>query len=215
MSIIFLLLTDASLPSVLQTKVNSHKCRCVYCSREKLQEAQSDLQKKKEVIDDLEPKVDSNSKECHVDGIQKKFSFVPFLNTNLFFLLVAKKIDELQEILRKKDEDMKQMEQRYKRYVEKARTVSGYRSTALFISHIFKDFDLFKYQKKWCSKLFKLISFCVQVIKTLDPKQQPVAPDSQAMKNQLMEKERRIQHLEVWTSDSERQVCFHQHCKSH
>ncbi|XP_013767559.1 protein Hook homolog 2 [Pundamilia nyererei] len=104
-------------------------CRCVYCSREKLQEAQSDLQKKKEVIDDLEPKVDSN---------------------------MAKKIDELQEILRKKDEDMKQMEQRYKRYVEKARTV----------------------------------------IKTLDPKQQPVAPDSQAMKNQLMEKERRIQHLE-------------------
>uniref|UniRef100_A0A3P8N972 Calponin-homology (CH) domain-containing protein n=1 Tax=Astatotilapia calliptera TaxID=8154 RepID=A0A3P8N972_ASTCA len=83
---------------------------------EKLQEAQSDLQKKKE--------------ECH--------------------------IDELQEILRKKDEDMKQMEQRYKRYVEKARTV----------------------------------------IKTLDPKQQPVAPDSQVMKNQLMEKERRIQHLE-------------------
>ncbi|XP_063327387.1 protein Hook homolog 2 isoform X3 [Pelmatolapia mariae] len=96
---------------------------------EKLHEAQSDLQKKKEVIDDLEPKVDSN---------------------------MAKKIDELQEILRKKDEDMKQMEQRYKRYVEKARTV----------------------------------------IKTLDPKQQPVAPDIQALKNQLTEKEQRIQHLE-------------------
>uniref|UniRef100_A0A3Q4HCP8 Hook microtubule tethering protein 2 n=1 Tax=Neolamprologus brichardi TaxID=32507 RepID=A0A3Q4HCP8_NEOBR len=96
---------------------------------EKLHEAQSDLQKKKEVIDNLEPKVDSN---------------------------MAKKIDELQEILRKKDEDMKQMEQRYKRYVEKARTV----------------------------------------IKTLDPKQQPAAPDIQALKNQLTEKERRIQHLE-------------------
>lgn len=39
-------------------------------------------------------------------------------------LSVAKKIDELQEILRKKDEDMKQMEERYKLYVEKARTVS-------------------------------------------------------------------------------------------
>uniref|UniRef100_A0A3Q0SVE8 Hook microtubule tethering protein 2 n=1 Tax=Amphilophus citrinellus TaxID=61819 RepID=A0A3Q0SVE8_AMPCI len=98
---------------------------------EKLHEAHSDLQKKKEVIDDLEPKVDSN---------------------------MAKKIDELQEILRKKDEDMKQMEQRYKRYVEKARTV----------------------------------------IKTLDPKQQPVtvAPELQALKNQLTEKERKIQHLE-------------------
>uniref|UniRef100_A0A8C9ZFM1 Hook microtubule tethering protein 2 n=1 Tax=Sander lucioperca TaxID=283035 RepID=A0A8C9ZFM1_SANLU len=98
---------------------------------EKLHEAHSDLQKKREVIDDLEPKVDGN---------------------------MAKKIDELQESLRKKDEDMKQMEERYKRYVEKARTV----------------------------------------IKTLDPKQQPVpaTPDIQALKNQLTEKERKIQHLE-------------------
>ncbi|KAA8585619.1 hypothetical protein FQN60_004313 [Etheostoma spectabile] len=98
---------------------------------EKLHEAHSDLQKKREVIDDLEPKVDGN---------------------------MAKKIDELQESLRKKDEDMKQMEERYKRYVEKARTV----------------------------------------IKTLDPKQQPVpaTPDIQALKNQITEKERKIQHLE-------------------
>uniref|UniRef100_A0A7N8YIN0 Hook microtubule tethering protein 2 n=1 Tax=Mastacembelus armatus TaxID=205130 RepID=A0A7N8YIN0_9TELE len=98
---------------------------------EKLHEAHSDLQRKREVIDDLEPKVDSN---------------------------MAKKIDELQEILRKKDEDMKQMEDRYKRYMEKARTV----------------------------------------IKTLDHKQQPVTvtPEIQALKNQLTEKERKIQHLE-------------------
>uniref|UniRef100_A0AAQ5Z0S5 Calponin-homology (CH) domain-containing protein n=1 Tax=Amphiprion ocellaris TaxID=80972 RepID=A0AAQ5Z0S5_AMPOC len=101
------------------------------CLLEKLHEAHSDLQKKREVIDDLEPKVDSS---------------------------MAKKIDELQEILQKKDEDMKQMEDRYKRYMEKARTV----------------------------------------IKTLDPKQQPVTgtPDIQALKNQLTEKERKIQHLE-------------------
>uniref|UniRef100_A0A6Q2ZQU8 Hook microtubule-tethering protein 2 n=1 Tax=Esox lucius TaxID=8010 RepID=A0A6Q2ZQU8_ESOLU len=65
-------------------------------SGDKLHEAHSDLQKKREVIDDLEPKVDCN---------------------------MAKKIDELQEILKKKDEDMKLMEEHYKRYVEKARTV--------------------------------------------------------------------------------------------
>ncbi|MBN3305770.1 HOOK2 protein, partial [Amia calva] len=54
---------------------------------------------------------------------------------------------------------MKAMEQRYKRYVEKARTV----------------------------------------IKTLDPKQQQpsgLSPEVQALKNQLSEKERKIQHLE-------------------
>ena len=37
---------------------------------------------------------------------------------------MSKKIDELQQSLKKKDEDMRQMEDRYKHYVEKARTVS-------------------------------------------------------------------------------------------
>nr|XP_057905998.1 protein Hook homolog 2-like isoform X4 [Doryrhamphus excisus] len=74
--------------SLLKKKLEEHL--------EKLHEAHTDLQKKREVIDNLEPRVDSN---------------------------MAKKIDELQEILRKKDEDMKQMEERCKRYVEKARTV--------------------------------------------------------------------------------------------
>ncbi|KAJ8363387.1 hypothetical protein SKAU_G00122180 [Synaphobranchus kaupii] len=109
--------------SLLKKKLEEHL--------EKLHEAHSDLQKKKEYIDDLEPKVDDN---------------------------MAKKVDELQEILKKKDEDMKQMEERYKRYVEKARTV----------------------------------------IKTLDPKQQPpsLSPELLTLKNQLSEKERKIQHLE-------------------
>uniref|UniRef100_A0A673ZAD2 Hook microtubule tethering protein 2 n=1 Tax=Salmo trutta TaxID=8032 RepID=A0A673ZAD2_SALTR len=109
--------------SLLKKKLEEHL--------EKLHEAHSDLQKKREVIDDLEPKADGN---------------------------MGKKIDELQEILKKKDEDMKLMEERYKRYVEKARTV----------------------------------------IKTLDPKQPPltVSPDVQALKNQLTERDRKIQHLE-------------------
>ncbi|XP_062387902.1 protein Hook homolog 2-like [Sardina pilchardus] len=109
--------------SLLKKKLEEHL--------EKLHEAHSDLQKKREVIDDLEPSVDSN---------------------------MAKKIDELQEILKKKEEDMKMMEDRYKRYVEKARTV----------------------------------------IKTLDPKQKPytIPPEVQALKNQLTEKDRKIQHLE-------------------
>ncbi|XP_029996155.1 LOW QUALITY PROTEIN: protein Hook homolog 2 [Sphaeramia orbicularis] len=121
---------EDAISSLLKKKLEEHL--------EKLHEAHSDLQKKREVIDDLEPKADSSSKS--------------FLHN------WQKKIDELQEILRKKDEDMKQMEERYKRYVEKARTV----------------------------------------IKTLDPKQQPVtvAPDVQALRNQLSERDRKIKHLE-------------------
>ncbi|XP_038146351.1 protein Hook homolog 2-like isoform X1 [Cyprinodon tularosa] len=79
---------EDAISSLLKKKLEEHL--------EKLNEAHSDLRKKREVIDDLEPKADSN---------------------------MAKKIDELQEILRKKDEDMKQMEQRCKKYMEKARTV--------------------------------------------------------------------------------------------
>uniref|UniRef100_A0A1A8FSA8 Hook homolog 2 n=2 Tax=Nothobranchius korthausae TaxID=1143690 RepID=A0A1A8FSA8_9TELE len=112
---------EDAISSLLKKKLEEHL--------EKLHEAHSDLQKKREVIDDLEPRGDGN---------------------------MAKKIDELQEVLRKKDEDMKQMEERYKRYMEKARTV----------------------------------------IQTLDPNQPAGTPDIQALKNQLTEKERRIQHLE-------------------
>ncbi|XP_016108350.1 protein Hook homolog 2 [Sinocyclocheilus grahami] len=115
--------TEGVISSLLKKKLEEHL--------EKLHEAHSDLQRKREVIDDLEPHVDSN---------------------------MAKKIDELQEILKKKDEDMRRMEDRYKRYVEKARTV----------------------------------------IKTLDPKQKSSAfpAEVQVLKNQLTEKDRKIQHLE-------------------
>lgn len=94
------------------------------CCREKLHEAHSDLQKKREVIDDLEPRADSNSE----DRLVLSLDSAPFFKSSLLTSrvpppAVAKKIDELQETLRKKDEDMKRMEERYKHYVEKARTV--------------------------------------------------------------------------------------------
>uniref|UniRef100_A0AAR2J7I9 Protein Hook homolog 3 n=1 Tax=Pygocentrus nattereri TaxID=42514 RepID=A0AAR2J7I9_PYGNA len=72
-------------------------------------------------------------------------------------LLSGQKIEELEEALKKKDEDMKQMEERYKKYLEKAKSV----------------------------------------IRTLDPKQnQGSAPEVQALKNQLQERERMLHSLE-------------------
>ncbi|KAK7823024.1 hypothetical protein U0070_025841, partial [Myodes glareolus] len=66
-------------------------------------------------------------------------------------------IEELQEALRKKEEEMKQMEERYKKYLEKAKSV----------------------------------------IRTLDPKQnQGAAPEIQALKNQLQERDRLFHSLE-------------------
>ncbi|XP_010023232.1 PREDICTED: protein Hook homolog 3, partial [Nestor notabilis] len=62
---------------------------------EKLHEVNNELQKKRAIIEDLEPRCNNSSL----------------------------KIEELQEALRKKDEEMKQMEERYKKYLEKAKSV--------------------------------------------------------------------------------------------
>uniref|UniRef100_A0A8C9VHG5 Hook microtubule tethering protein 2 n=1 Tax=Scleropages formosus TaxID=113540 RepID=A0A8C9VHG5_SCLFO len=115
----------------LQRALEEKNSKAEDVSVEKLHEAHSDLQKKKEFIDDLEPRVDSH---------------------------MSKRIDELQESLRMKDEDMKQMERRYKHYVEKAR----------------------------------------RAIDTLDPGQssQPAPSETQSLKNQLTNKNRKIHSLE-------------------
>uniref|UniRef100_A0A6Q2XNV5 Protein Hook homolog 3 n=1 Tax=Esox lucius TaxID=8010 RepID=A0A6Q2XNV5_ESOLU len=70
---------------------------------------------------------------------------------------VKERVEELEDALKKKDEDMKLMEERYKKYLEKAKSV----------------------------------------IRTLDPKQnQGSAPEVQALKNQLQERERMLHSLE-------------------
>ncbi|KAI1239855.1 hypothetical protein IHE44_0011290 [Lamprotornis superbus] len=114
---------------------------------EKLHEANNELQKKRAIIEDLEPRC-NNSCELPVPSI----SFLCKL-----FHVQPLKIEELQEALRKKEEEMKQMEERYKKYLEKAKSV----------------------------------------IRTLDPKQnQGAAPEIQALKNQLQERDRMFHSLE-------------------
>lgn len=63
---------------------------------QKLHEADLELQRKREYIEELEPPADSST---------------------------ARRIEELQDSLQKKDADLRAMEERYRRYVDKARTV--------------------------------------------------------------------------------------------
>uniref|UniRef100_A0A6Q2ZHT7 Calponin-homology (CH) domain-containing protein n=1 Tax=Esox lucius TaxID=8010 RepID=A0A6Q2ZHT7_ESOLU len=96
---------------------------------EKLHQVNNELQKKSACIEDLEPK----------------------------YTISCQRVEELEDALKKKDEDMKLMEERYKKYLEKAKSV----------------------------------------IRTLDPKQnQGSAPEVQALKNQLQERERMLHSLE-------------------
>uniref|UniRef100_A0A8C2BTT5 Protein Hook homolog 3 n=1 Tax=Cyprinus carpio TaxID=7962 RepID=A0A8C2BTT5_CYPCA len=95
---------------------------------EKLMDATNELQKKSAAIEELENKHSS-----------------------------IQRIEELEDALKKKDEDMKQMEERYKKYLEKAKSV----------------------------------------IRTLDPKQnQGSAPEVQALKTQVHERERMLMSLQ-------------------
>lgn len=75
-------------PTLLKRKLEDHL--------QKLHEADLELQRKREYIEELEPPSDSNT---------------------------ARRIEELQDSLQKKDADLRAMEERYRRYVDKARTV--------------------------------------------------------------------------------------------
>ncbi|ERE78938.1 putative protein Hook [Cricetulus griseus] len=67
-----------------------------HAHRQKLHEADLELQRKREYIEELEPPTDSST---------------------------ARRIEELQDSLQKKDADLQAMEERYRRYVDKARMV--------------------------------------------------------------------------------------------
>ncbi|XP_016074096.1 PREDICTED: protein Hook homolog 2 [Miniopterus natalensis] len=75
-------------PALLKRKLEEHL--------QKLHEADLELQRKREYIEELEPPTDSST---------------------------DRRIEELQDSLQKKDADLRAMEERYRRYVDKARTV--------------------------------------------------------------------------------------------
>ncbi len=50
-------------------------------------------------------------------------------------------MEELEEALKKKDEDMKQMEERYKKYLEKAKSVSTFNNRGTVSSFPLKWFS--------------------------------------------------------------------------
>uniref|UniRef100_A0A8C7W4C0 Hook microtubule-tethering protein 1 n=1 Tax=Oncorhynchus mykiss TaxID=8022 RepID=A0A8C7W4C0_ONCMY len=108
---------------------DSHLKRKLDAHMVQLNEAQDEIMKKKELLEDLQP-----------DNTQ----------TSL-------RLEELMAALKKKDDDMRAMEERYKMYLEKARNV----------------------------------------IRALDPKLNPATAEIQALKNQLMDRDKRILSLEV------------------
>uniref|UniRef100_A0A8C9VPK8 Protein Hook homolog 3 n=1 Tax=Scleropages formosus TaxID=113540 RepID=A0A8C9VPK8_SCLFO len=59
-----------------------------------------------------------------LNRVKVRLSFVLYQVKKLCFSFLALKVEELEEALRKKDEDMKLMEERYKKYLEKAKSVS-------------------------------------------------------------------------------------------
>lgn len=93
--------------------------------RQKLHEADQELQRKREYIEELEPPTDGSSEQSSTArwvvvgggpelGVDLRGRSVPPADG---------RIQELEDSLQKKDADLRAMEERYRRYVDKARTV--------------------------------------------------------------------------------------------
>ncbi|XP_003797967.1 protein Hook homolog 2 isoform X2 [Otolemur garnettii] len=80
--------TEDAIPTLLKRKLEEHL--------QKLHEADVELQRKREYIEELEPPTDSST---------------------------ARRIEELQHSLQKKEADLQAMEERYRHYVDRAHTV--------------------------------------------------------------------------------------------
>uniref|UniRef100_A0A667XBD5 Protein Hook homolog 3 n=1 Tax=Myripristis murdjan TaxID=586833 RepID=A0A667XBD5_9TELE len=79
-----------------------------------VEELQKNLQEQGSKADDVILKNDKK---------KKKKSIQSFRSSLLCSLLSAQRVEELEDALKKKDDDMKQMEERYKKYLEKAKSV--------------------------------------------------------------------------------------------
>lgn len=90
--------------------------------------------------------------------------------------------------LKKKDDDMRAMEERYKMYLEKARDVSH--GLVLALTHYF--WGALRQLLKQTS-----LSSSLQVIRALDPKLNPATAEIQALKNQVADRDKQIVNLEV------------------
>lgn len=60
----------------------------------------------------------------HWDIASQKTTTLSLTKSLLCCCRSAQRVEELEDALKKKDEDMKQMEERYKKYLEKAKSVS-------------------------------------------------------------------------------------------
>ena len=77
-------------------------------------------------MESLEPRTNATG----LNDIQIIFLYIVtvFYCSFSMFLFIAEKVNELQELLSKKDEEMKAMEAKYKKYLEKAKSVSSFRN---------------------------------------------------------------------------------------
>lgn len=101
--------------------------------------------------------------------------------------------------LKKKDDDMKAMEERYKVYLEKARNVSP---------NYFVYWLLYELICK-IPKIFYIWSVFLKVIRALDPKLNPATAEIQALRNQLADRDKHILNLEVNPYYISRQIWRH------
>uniref|UniRef100_A0A4W6DHG3 Hook microtubule tethering protein 3 n=1 Tax=Lates calcarifer TaxID=8187 RepID=A0A4W6DHG3_LATCA len=109
---------------------------------QRLMEEQSQVEELQKTLQE------QGSKKC----IKRVHNTIIKLNCSLS----AQRVEELEEALKKKDEDMKQMEERYKKYLEKAKSVSIFFAAGflcLYFCSKQKEMDKTKTQRDYEEKL--------------------------------------------------------------
>uniref|UniRef100_A0A8C5N8L1 Calponin-homology (CH) domain-containing protein n=1 Tax=Gouania willdenowi TaxID=441366 RepID=A0A8C5N8L1_GOUWI len=126
---------------------------------QRLLEEQGQVEELQKMVQEQGSKADDVSH--HTQVYPEKF--IANLKSGFFS---AQRVEELEDALKKKDDDMKQMEERYKKYLEKAKSVSVFILSRKFLS-LRKEMDKTKSQRDHEEKL--IVSAWYNMVRTSQP----------------------------------------------
>ncbi|XP_041860826.1 protein Hook homolog 2-like [Melanotaenia boesemani] len=167
--------------------------------RQKLVEVQTELEEAQRSKNTLETQNRLNQQQIselrsQVEELQKTLQEQDSKNEDAISSLLKKKLEEHLEKLHEAHSDLQKKREVIDDLEPKVDSNMAKKIDELQEILRKKDEDMKQMEEQYKRYVEKART----VIKTLDPKQQPVtvSPDIQALKNQLTEKERKIQHLE-------------------
>lgn len=165
--------------------------------RQRLTQVQSELEEAQRTNNALETQNRLNQQQIaelrsQIEELQRALHEQDSKNEDAISSLLKKKLEEHLEKLHEAHSDLQKKREVIDDLEPKVDSSMAKKIDELQEILRKKDEDMKQMEERYKKYMEKART----VIKTLDPKKQPVGPDVQALKNQLSERERKIQHLE-------------------